>query len=50
MLSFPSQNDKKKNVFPTGQVHSKKQTRVTANHPTFKPGFINCMFKTLSVG
>ena len=47
MLSCPSQNDKKKNVFPTGQVDSKKQTRVTANQHIFKPGFINCMFKTL---
>ena len=30
MLSFPSQNDKKK-FFPTGRVYLKKQTWVTAN-------------------
>ena len=38
MLSFPSQNDKKK--FLTGRVYSKKQTRVTANQHIFKSGLI----------
>ena len=36
MLSFPSQNDKKK--IPTGRVYSKKQIRVTANQHVFKSG------------
>ena len=39
MLSFPSQNDQK-NVFPTGQVYSKKQTWVTANQHIFKSGLV----------
>ena len=39
MLSFPSQNDKKK-IFPTGRVYSKIQARVTANQHIFKSGLI----------
>ena len=34
MLSFPSQNEKKK--IPTGWVYSKNQTRVTTNQDIFK--------------
>ena len=36
MLSFPTQNDKKK--FPNGRVHAKKQTWLTTNQQIFKSG------------
>ena len=42
MLSFPTQNDKKK--CPTDRVYSKKQSRMTANQPIFKSGLIIIFF------
>ena len=44
MLSFPSQNDKKKN-FMTGRVYSKRQTQVTANQHIFKSGLMIKLLK-----
>ena len=39
MLSFLSQNDKKKKI-PTGRVYSKKQTQVMANQHIFKSDLV----------
>ena len=44
MLSFPSQNDIKKN-FLTGRVYSEKQTQVTANQHIFKSGLMIKLLK-----
>ena len=43
MLSSPSQTDKKKKIL-TGQVYSKKQTRVTANQHIFKSDLIRRLY------
>ena len=46
MLSFPSQNDRKKNL--NGRVYAKEQTRVMTNQHIFKSGPI-CPFKYFGV-
>ena len=46
MLSFPSQNDRKKNL--NGRVYAKEQTRVMTNQHIFKSGPI-CPFKYIGV-
>ena len=46
MLSFPSQNDRKKT--PTGRAYVKEQTRVMTNQHIFKSGPI-CPFKYFRV-